>query len=118
MSIYYPPMRPDEIYHWGIEKGKESKNHKYFNRILLGNKNGQNLYRYFYDKASWLAYNNNLRTPNRGEIRVDHDDGTSTIIREKPKKPSIISRILLGEIGSRLAEKGKEIVKDLIESRK
>lgn len=58
MGVYQRPLRPDELYHWGIEKGKEAKTHKYFNRIQTGVKNGQNIYRYFYDKAAWDAYNN------------------------------------------------------------
>lgn len=42
----------DELYHWGFKRGEEKKNHKYVRRELIGTKNGQNKYRYFYDKVS------------------------------------------------------------------
>lgn len=114
MSMYYPPFRSDEIYHWGIEKGKERKNHKYFNRILTGTKNGQNIYRYFYDKKEWDAYNANKQqrpqpVKNINTSRPVYDNTTSINSR-----PSFLSRLIFGEVGSRIIEKGKELVSKLL----
>lgn len=118
MSMYYPPKRPDEIYHWGIKKGEESKKHKYFARIITGVKNGQNVYRYFYDKKEWDAYNaSKHQGPNTnqkvGDVKVTHDDGDAQTI-SKSSGPSLISRILFGAIGSQIVEIGKNIVSNIL----
>lgn len=106
--MYYPPLRSNEIYHWGIEKGKERKNHKYYNRILTGTKNGQNVYRYFYDKAEWDAYNANKRQQApavQPQTQLPSSDITG--------KPSFLSRLIFGRWGSELIEKGKELLSNI-----
>lgn len=113
MSMYYPPKRSDEIYHWGIEKGKESKNHKYFNRILLGSKNGQNLYRYFYDKASWFAYNNNKQQTQPARPLVSQQNALSDKASSN-NRPSILERVLFGAVGSELVRRGKEALSNVL----
>lgn len=121
MGIYYPPMRSDELYHWGVKKGEEAKKHKYFARIITGVNKGQNVYRYFYDKKEWDAYVANQRKnlqqrqqqlldQKSGDIKVIHDDGYTDTISEIHREPSILSRILFGVLGSEIVEKGKEIV--------
>lgn len=39
----------NELYHWGLKKGEERKGHRYLDRILVGTKNGKNIYKYIYD---------------------------------------------------------------------
>lgn len=125
MSMYYPPTRPDELVHWGIKKGEEAKKHKYFARIITGVKNGQNVYRYFYDKKEWDAYvssqkqNRPTETIEKsndkkiGDIYVTHDDGEKQVV-QKSSPLSFLSRLLFGAVGSAIVEKGKEIVSNLI----
>lgn len=101
MGMYYPPIRPDEIYHWGIEKGKESKSHKYFNRIQTGVKNGQNIYRYFYDKASWDAFNN------KKQQTVSNDQKSSLGRAEygmHHRKVDFFKKLLFGVVGSQVKQ--------------
>lgn len=126
MSMYYPPYKPDEIYHWGIKKGEEAKKHKYFTRIITGVKDGKNVYRYFYDKKEWDAYVSNQRQQrptdtiekqNVGTITVTHDDGTTDVIEDKSKSSSPLSwlsRLIFGAVGSKIIEKGREIVSNLL----
>lgn len=68
MSMYYPPLRPNEIYHWGIEKGGKAKTHKWIARVVLGTKMGKNLYRYFYNQDEYNRYlkNQNEEKTKRG----------------------------------------------------
>lgn len=100
MGMYYPPRRPDEIYHWGIEKGSESKNHKYFNRILTGVKNGQNIYRYFYDKAEWDAYKNNQKQ----QAQPKQANVVPEIKNMHSRKASILEKVLFGAVGSAIKQ--------------
>ena len=119
--MYYPPMRSDELYHWGVKKGEEAKKHKYFARIITGVNKGQNVYRYFYDKKEWDAYVANQRKnlqqrqqqpqeQKSGDIKATHNDGKTDTISGTRREPSILSRILFGVWGSKIVEKGKEIV--------
>lgn len=101
MGVYQRPLRPDELYHWGIEKGKEKKDHKYFNRILLGAKNGKNLYRYFYDKAAWDAYNNGKKEAQKA-------------ISSTTKS---ISNLIVKSPAKNLVESGKNLFNNLFKSK-
>ena len=125
MGMYYPPMRSDELYHWGIKKGEEAKKHKYFARIITGVNKGQNVYRYFYDKKEWDAYVANQRKnlqqrqqqpldQKSGDIKATHEGGNTNTTSEPRREPSILSRILFGVLGSKIIEKGKEIVSNLL----
>lgn len=64
MSTYI--INGGQLYH---AEGKERKNHKYYNRILLPKKAGQkkNSYRYFYSRAEYLAYMRGKQTPNKNQ---------------------------------------------------
>ena len=100
-NFYIPPVRSDEIYHWGIEKGKEKTNHKYYNRLLLGAKNGKNLYRYFYDKAAWDAYNNGKKEAKK-------------VVNQTSKS---VSNLIANSPAKSLVESGKNLFNNLFKTR-
>lgn len=47
-------------------QGSERRGHRYYARELIGNKNGKNVYRYFYTADEYSAYKQNKGTPGRG----------------------------------------------------
>lgn len=110
MSMYYPPLRSDEIYHWGFKKGEESKDHKYYARVQTGTKNGQNVYRYFYTKDEYFAYTNG-KIVNSKPIQ---DSIKNTESQNVNSAGSLLSRVLFGVLGSKIIEAGKQIVESLI----
>lgn len=99
--MYIRPLRPDELYHWGIEKGKEKTDHKYYNRLLLGAKNGKNLYRYFYDKAAWDAYNNGKKEAKK-------------VVNQTSKS---VSNLIANSPAKSLVESGKNLFNNLFKTR-
>ena len=44
-------MRQEELYHWGLRRGEQKKDHKYTRREIVGTSKGKNKYLYFYENA-------------------------------------------------------------------
>ena len=66
-------------------QGSERRGHRYYARELIGNKNGKNVYRYFYTADEYSAYKQNKGTPGRGTYA---ETGTSRSAIIWPKNTS------------------------------
>ena len=66
-------------------QGSERRGHRYYARELIGNKNGKNVYRYFYTADEYSAYKQNKGTPGRGTYA---ETGTSRSAIVWPKNTS------------------------------
>ena len=66
-------------------QGSERRGHRYYARELIGNKNGKNVYRYFYTADEYSAYKQNKGTPGKGTYA---ETGTSRSAIVWPKNTS------------------------------
>jgi len=103
------------ISHSNPLKGKELDNHKYYKRLETGKKGsrGQTVYRYFYSKSEWEAYNREKTNSQEKAAPIDKAKAFANSIKTTiSRKISNVSSNLKSK-GEKFVEKvtGKEVAK-------
>lgn len=113
----------NELQHWGLGKGEQAQNHRYKERILVGTRNGRNVYRYIYDtgKGNVGARSATARDAlkKKGTTRVEYEDEghkrirketTTTVEKVGPNSISVSMETKISDVSESTIERGKKAV--------